>query len=173
MCVCPRPAPAPCRRHLTLLAPRCKRSGAAPPAAGRPPRGPRPRAVPLHLGQCRMWFSGSRADCLIAHVQAFRQEQEEQAATSKGRKTICAADMQEVGRVLAARSDYECLQARWSLLLIDGICFISELKMGLFTWLCTHLSADLRRSCRRELVQPPSGKNIRRWRWRYTLTSAK
>ena len=42
-------------------------------------------------------------------MQAFRQAQEE-AAAGKSRKTTAAADAAEVARVLAARSDYECLQ---------------------------------------------------------------
>lgn len=55
-----------------------------------------------------------RADAPVSHKQVVRQEQEEQAAASKGRKTTSVADAREVARVRAARSDYDCLQARCS-----------------------------------------------------------
>ena len=44
--------------------------------------------------------------------QVFRQAQEEAAAEAKLRRTTFTADAAEVTRVLAARSDYDCLQVR-------------------------------------------------------------
>ncbi len=42
--------------------------------------------------------------------QVFRQAQEEAASEAKARRTVVTADVAEVARVLAARSDYDCLQ---------------------------------------------------------------
>lgn len=77
----------------------------------------------------RLWSS---ADDLGTHVQAFRQEQEEQAAASKGRKATSAADAREVARVRASRTDYECLRVRCSaycrLLRIDCGPIVRDIK---------------------------------------------